>query len=203
MLNDLQRYLAVNNKKKKDSAWKPDWVAGTWHKRVQNIFEKAPKEERELRCELMLIGVYPNKEPSVVPGWDAIPYIIEMRSPEFKPLCFASWTGDYYQIGSGTSHFTDVIENAKFIDKKAPITGSMDKYGNKEIFPSFSSVIIQQAVKENPTIGISEFMHSYVFQYGKESRMWQAPNMPPVATNWKEFQEFCIREGLLSGQAVC
>lgn len=212
MLQDLLDFLKLNLSKR-GIAWKPDWVAGVWHKRAQTIFGNARDELRKSGCELMLLGVHPHENSKGPPGWDAVPYIVIMKPPEFTPTCYKEpW--EYCSIGSGSSRYAKVIENIKN-QQLDPLMISVDEKGDKEIAPNLPFFLIAEAISENPAFGVSRHLQALIIQNGKVEPLnnyerrtdkdgkEQLIGIPPVASNWEEFQKICADENLDNTKAIC
>lgn len=98
LLEDLRGFLNLSDEEVRGAAWYPDWVAENWLPRAKKIFAKAPKDEQDLRSEIILTGVSPDEVFGQIGA--AKIYTAVLKSPDFALQIIKSGN-EFLTIGGG------------------------------------------------------------------------------------------------------
>lgn len=202
LLEDLRRFLTLPEK---DTAWKPKWVALNWRRRVRRIFNHAPKELRNLGCSILMVGVSPTENLGDAPFPRSI--VSVLGAPEFEPQF--SKTGGILSIGSGSQVEEYKNKLAEFTKDSYHSLMQME-VGNLGGFANAIKIAITQTLQKKAVKGVSKHLHICIVQRGQvlignndfTTYPKEGPpinfKMPEVAKNWREFDEICKNNNVVS-----
>ncbi len=188
-------------------AWHPWWVAKHWHAEAERIFDSSEPQEKDLRSEILLVGISPNEQRQDVPKV----YVIRMSSPSFRPMFFTKPLS-MCSIGSGTGAAHYMAELASVLDLHSPILLLEQAPGG---WGTGIARAMEQAIRQQPMKGVSEHLQIHIARregvaHGNndERTIDSAGNetirkMPPLAASWFAFEQLASANGQSAALARC
>jgi len=154
LLEDLRGFLNLSAEEVRSAVWYPDWVAENWYPRAKEIFAKAPKDEQDLRSEVILTGVAPYEATDAV-GATKI-YTAVLKSPDFNPQIIKSGN-EFLTIGRGYG-----VEIYKYEIEKIKVSVPAN-YGRMLL------AAISEVIRNNPQSNISRNLQIALIKKGQYS----------------------------------
>lgn len=183
-------------------AWIPGAVGRQWQEYAQRIYAAAPPSEREAGCELIIVGIHPNKN---IGAGLSESLVIKMTAPDFSP----NFSRTPLHIGSGST----VEEYQKYIQQYIDDpTHNFSAHGLGNFgFSTVLSIQLTDLLKAHPKSGVSQYIQFLVVQKGKftlgdNSRLEYDRDgkenkieLPPLARTYEQFKLIIQRQGIAEG----
>lgn len=205
-ITDMQRYLHLS---RADEAWIPGKAILWWYRRARLAFQRAPDIVRGLGAELMILGVSPTVDLGI-PGW-AKPTVAILRSPDFFPRFLKM--NEVSSIGSGGGVWK-YIEELEALNKDDDALLKMET-SSRGGYARALHIVIHQVIADHPDECVSPHVHMCLLQRGRvaisnsDHATYSSDGppvpfvMPPIATNWEQFQELSRESGAEAVAAQC
>lgn len=199
LLTDLSQKLRPGPGQ--DGIWKPEAVAKRWCGEAAALFANHDELERRARCSILIAAVAPRLN-----GPFAETVLIELRSPRFEPRLVGRYGA--IQIGNGR-------------DYEVYRTWVEQYFGDRQFIANFGSwgtglgavlaSSLSERVQQNPSSGVSHFMHMVACGRGEQSEAripqpnpWEdvVDPFPDVATTYQRFEQLANGKGLIAAGAT-
>lgn len=155
LLQSLADFVKLPEEKLSTQAWDPVWVATHWAPIARSVFDHAPKIERTLGAQILMLGASPTQNA----GLGARMFLIRFADPHFDPGIMGRLIMSC-SIGSGSG----VLEYKRQIKPHIRFMGSIHRAEimNPNGWAQELAFSISRAVTEHPRSGISRNFHAVV-----------------------------------------
>lgn len=192
-------------KEKLDRGAIPEYIAQKWSRKARRIFNNAPKIEKQLGCQLLMIATFPKSK--ITTGDISVPRtaVIKLCAPNFKP--YIAHQHEIVSIGSGSyvKEYTVLLEwmNSNF--------NNLYKFAETIGLPAAYNILITEQLQNNPKYGIGKHLHIITadqngITIGKNDRQYEDGNhilkMPHVARGYQEFLKIANGFGFKGEAAI-
>lgn len=187
----------------------PVYVAQDWIPSLcRKTFSIAPPAEKKLGCQLMLAAAHPTENLGDVP-WSRT-YVWTFTYPDFAPVM----AGPKDVLGIGNGSVVPTYMTALSAARNEPVFLQLITHSEGEQV-SFLAREMHQLVRKTATRGVSPYMQmAYVtrgkamfgnhnYKHFEADGGMQEIRVPPTASTYREFSDFCKRAGLSAAAAVC
>lgn len=209
LLQSISDYLRLPPDAPANSCWEPNVVAVHWAPIARKIFETAPKNQRDLGAQFLLVGPHPTEDG--IPT-RAIPYLCKLSSPVFEPEITRNGNSAI-SIGSGAvvTKYRDGIREV--MDPQSGLLQA--EVGPPGGWGRLLGFAVNRLLTWHPVSGISQHVHIHVAHRGgfhiQNSDMKEYPRdglvreirMPPVAENYEQLLEMAENLKATAVTAIC
>jgi hypothetical protein len=208
LLSSLIHFTYLTPGRRKTDSWDPVWIADNWHPIAKDVFESAPREERELGSQFIIVCASPTEDATL----GAEIYIIRLSWPDVKTGIMINKI-KICSIGSGA----DVEEYKRVLQPLFDMRPDIlqDEEGKERDWSQVLASSITRIVNHTPMLGIRKHLNIHVvrrgdlYEFTNDERICR-PNgsfselaMPKIAKSYPVFVEMANKISIDAKCAVC
>jgi hypothetical protein len=208
LLDSLMHFTYLTPSLRKTGSWDPLLIADNWYPIAKDVFESAPREEREVGSQFIIASASPTEDATL----GAEIYIIRLSWPDVKAGVMINKI-KICSIGSGT----DVEEYKQVLQPLFDMRPNtlQDEEGNTRDWSQVLASSITRIVNHTPMLGIRKHLYIHVIRRGalyeftndeRISRLngsFSELAMPKVAKSYPTFMEMANKISIDAKCAVC